>query len=146
LLAKDETELFLQTYKPPIFIDEIQYAPELFKYIKMYVDSSQKKGDIWMTGSQQYSLMKDVNESLAGRIAIINLLGFSIYEYENKGELQEPFIPEASQIPLLKRKDLSKTYKIIWKGFFPEIADSSENNWSLFYSFYVKSYIERDVR
>jgi predicted AAA+ superfamily ATPase len=146
LLAKDETDLFLQTYKPPIFIDEIQYAPEVFKYIKMHVDRSQKKGDIWMTGSQQYSLMKGVTESLAGRIAIINLFGFSIYERENKGELQKPFIPWVSPRPLLKRKDLSETYKIIWKGSFPEIADSSENNWSLFYSSYVKSYIERDVK
>jgi predicted AAA+ superfamily ATPase len=146
VLAKNESELFLQTYKTPIFIDEIQYAPELFRYIKIYVDNSSKKGDVWMTGSQQYCLMKGITESLAGRIAIINLLGFSIYERENKGALQKPFIPKSFPNALLNKKDLSETYKIIWKGSFPEIADAPDGNWSLFYSSYVKSYIERDVR
>jgi predicted AAA+ superfamily ATPase len=146
LLAKDEADFFFQTYKPPIFIDEIQYAPELFKYIKMYVDNSDKKGTIWMTGSQQYSLMKGVTESLAGRIAIINMLGLSIYERANKGAIQKPFIPAFTTACLLEKKDLSETYRIIWKGSFPEIDRESDDKWSLFYSSYVQSYIERDVR
>jgi predicted AAA+ superfamily ATPase len=146
LLAKDEAEFFFQTYKPPVLIDEIQYAPELFKYIKIYADNSDKKGIIWMTGSQQYSLMKGVTESLAGRIAIINMLGLSIYELENKGKSQQPFIPNFTPASLSTKKDLPETYRIIWKGSFPELDGENDDKWSIFYSSYVKSYIERDVR
>ncbi|MDR1418346.1 MAG: ATP-binding protein [Endomicrobium sp.] len=146
LLAKEEANFFFQTYKPPVFIDEIQYAPELFKYVKMYVDNSDKKGTIWMTGSQQYSLMKGITESLAGRIAIINMLGLSIYERANKGAVQKPFIPTSTPACVLEKKDLSETYRIIWKGSFPELDSESDDKWSLFYSSYVQSYIERDVR
>lgn len=91
LLAKNDPKGFLDTYSPPVIIDEIQYAPELFSYIKILLDNSNQNGLIWMTGSQQYDMMKNVTESLAGRIAIIDMLGFSIYEREGQGTKQQRF-------------------------------------------------------
>jgi predicted AAA+ superfamily ATPase len=68
-LAVSDPELFLQRFKPPVIIDEIQYAPQLLPFIKMYVDRNSEKGAIWLTGSQTFHLMKNASESLAGRPA-----------------------------------------------------------------------------
>lgn len=76
-LAKHDPALFLQRYEPPVLIDEIQYATELFSYIKMSVDRSKRKGDFWIAGQQVFRLMENVSESLAGRVGIVNLLGLS---------------------------------------------------------------------
>jgi predicted AAA+ superfamily ATPase len=146
LLAKKEPEMFFQRFSPPVFIDEVQYAPELFPYIKMIVDSSDKTGQIFMTGSQQYSMMKNVTESLAGRVAIIDMLGFSIYERENKGLLQKPFLPNIRSKEILKHNLIANTYKIIWRGTYPQIVNKPSLNWELFYGSYLKSYLERDVK
>ena len=145
-LAKEDSYLFFQTYNPPLLIDEIQYAPELFSHIKMLIDQSEQSGQIWMTGSQQFLLMKGVSESLAGRLAILELMGFSIYEQAGKGNLQKPFLPSQTPPCLLARKSLLETYRIIWKGSFPEITLKEDDTWGLFYSSFVKTYIERDVR
>ena len=86
-LAKRDPALFLQRYSPPVLIDEIQYATELLPYIKMSVDKSKNKGDFWITGSQVFRLMKNVSESLAGRVGIVNLLGLSDAEiYQEPSE------------------------------------------------------------
>ena len=79
-LAEDDPKLFLMNYKRPIIIDEVQYAPNLFSYLKMEVDKTNDKGSIWLTGSQRFELMKNVSESLAGRIAIIELSSLSYAE------------------------------------------------------------------
>jgi len=73
--AKEEPAAFLQLNPPPVFIDEVQYAPEIFPYIKMSLDKSRHKGDYFLTGSQSFELMKNVTESLAGRAGILELLG-----------------------------------------------------------------------
>jgi len=145
-LAKDDPYLFFQTNKLPLLIDEIQYAPELFSHIKILIDKNGSMGQVWMTGSQQFLLMKGVSESLAGRLAVLELLGFSIYEQEGKGNLQKPFIPSASPPCILSRKSLAETYRIIWKGTFPEITLKDDDTWALYYSSLVKTYLERDVR
>jgi len=145
-LVKEDPYLFFQTYKPPLLIDEIQYAPELFSHIKMLIDKNNQPGQVWMTGSQQFLLMKGVSESLAGRLAVLELMGFSIYEQEKKGNLQKPFLPSQTPPSILSKKTLSETYRIIWKGSFPEITLKKDDTWSLFYSSFVKTYIERDVR
>ena len=72
-LAKTDPELFLQLHRPPVLIDEVQYAPELFTYIKIHVDQYHKPGDFWLTGSQAFKLMEGVQESLAGRVAVLSL-------------------------------------------------------------------------
>ena len=145
-MAKEDAYLFFQANKLPILIDEIQYAPELFSHIKMLVDASSQFGQVWLTGSQQFLLMKGVSESLAGRLAVLELMGFSIYEQEGKGNLQKAFLPSVTPASLLPRKLLAETYQIIWKGSFPEMTLKDNDMWALFYSSFVKTYIERDVR
>jgi predicted AAA+ superfamily ATPase len=76
-IAKTDPALFFKTYTHPILIDEIQYAPELSPYIKMIIGREKKNGLFWLTGSQMFHLMKNVTESLAGRIAVLNLQGLS---------------------------------------------------------------------
>ena len=79
-LAQDDPKLFMMNYKPPIIIEEIQYAPQLLSYIKLDVDSTEKKGDYWLTGSQKFHLMKGVSESLAGRVGILEMTSLSYAE------------------------------------------------------------------
>jgi hypothetical protein len=145
-LAKNEPHLFFERFRLPLFIDEIQYAPELFPYIKMLVDSGGEPGQIWLSGSQQYAMMKNITESLAGRVAIVDMFGFSIYERDGKALLQKPFLPSARPPALLTRRDVTETYEIIWQGAFPQMVHSAPDQWNLFYSSYVKTYLERDVR
>jgi hypothetical protein len=146
-MAINEPELFLQRYKPPIIIDEIQYAPNLLSYIKIAVDSSDKKGQYWLTGSQQFRMMKNITESLAGRVAILDLKGFSLKEIEN--EKQIPFIPTIDFIEQMKKnskfQDLTSIYEYIWKGSYPDI-NVNNTNWEIFYSSYLQTYIERDIK
>ena len=84
-LAKSDPELFLQLHKPPILIDEVQYAPELFTYIKIHVDREHNPGDFWLTGSQVFKLMRGVQESLAGRVAVLSLTSLSQAEIWKNG-------------------------------------------------------------
>jgi predicted AAA+ superfamily ATPase len=144
--AKEDPYLLFESHKPPLLIDEAQYAPELFSHVKMLVDGSDRTGQVWMTGSQQFLMMKGVSESLAGRMALIDLLGFSLYERENKALLQEPFLPSAQPSAVLPRRSAAETFEIIWKGSFPGLVTKTDGDWGLFYSSYVKTYLERDVR
>ena len=82
-LALAEPALFLQRYAPPVLIDEIQYAPQLLNYIKIYADNTEVNGSIWLAGTQRLPLMKGITESLAGRIGIIDLLGLTASEINN---------------------------------------------------------------
>ncbi len=129
-------------------IDEIQYAPNLFKYIKMTVDNNSKKGQFYLTGSQQFHLMKNVSETLAGRIGILNLLGLSLREI-NKINFDLSFIPTETYFKKRQKELKSFSYKkiwnIIWKGSMPAMY-AQKNDWSLYYSTYLKTYLERDVR
>ena len=144
--AKSDPKAFLEVYSPPVFIDEVQYAPSLFSYIRMLVDNSSEKGLIWMTGSQQFELMEHVSDSLTGRIVIVELQGFSIYERYEKGHLQKPFIPSMSPSKVLEHKNLRETFKIIWQGSFPEVISMDIKERRYFYESYLQSYIQRDVR
>lgn len=146
--AKEQPKYFFETNKPPLLLDEIQYVPELFRYIKMIVDTNDNKGQIWITGSQQFNLMKNVTESLAGRVAIFDILGFSIYERFGKGNIQQAFVPKKEIVPVLKTLNTNETFKIIWQGSFPEIClmkDLNYTDWKTYYSSYLQTYIERDV-
>lgn len=145
-LAQTDPKGFLDIYAPPVFIDEIQYAPGLFSYIRMLIDKSNKNSQIWMTGSQQFELMEYVSDSLAGRIAIIDLQGLSIYERNDLGLKQKPFLPSANPATQLKHKNAVHTFKVIWQGSFPEVIDMDAKNRRYFYESYIRTYLERDVR
>ena len=101
--AIDEPAAFLQLNPPPVFIDEVQYAPDIFPYIKMSLDKSRKKGEYFLTGSQSFELMKNVTESLAGRAGILELLGLSLREMK-KEKWNEPFLPTIDY--LMSRKEI----------------------------------------
>jgi hypothetical protein len=145
-LAKNDPALFFERFAPPVLIDEIQYAPELFPHIKMLVDNSSENGLVWLSGSQQYAMMKNVTESLAGRVAVVDMFGFSIYERDDKAPQQKPFLPSGNPPALLDKRSSAETFEIIWQGSFPHIVNSGAAQWNLFYSSYVKTYLERDVR
>lgn len=146
MMAKKEPHFFLQTYPPPVLIDEIQYAPELFIYIKMLADQSNTYGLVWMTGSQQFLLMQSVTETLAGRIAIAELRGYSLYERESKGLEQRAFVPTLPPPCKLMHRSLLDTFHTIWQGSFPRATELPDAAWEAYYEAYVKTYIERDVR
>lgn len=147
-LAKSEPQLFLDRFEPPVLIDEIQYAPELLPYIKMRVDEHQRKGDYWLTGSQPFQLMKGVSESLAGRVGLVHLMGLSQLEIEKQTNLDQPFLQKDFMI-LAQQKatdSLMQIYQKIWRGSFPAIALHDEVDRDLFYSSYMQTYLQRDLR
>lgn len=149
-LARTEPALFMQRFPPPVLIDEIQYAAELLPHIKMAADRAQRLGLFWLTGSQQFHLMRGVSESLAGRVAVIHLLGLSRREMLGQGQKARPFLPTAEEIQLRvsagSKLTLKELYRLIWRGSFPAIALNDAVDRDLFYSSYVQTYLQRDVR
>lgn len=146
--AKEDPNLFLKSNKKPLIIDEIQYAPGLLRYIKIEIDEIEEKAMFYLTGSQQFHLMKDVSESLAGRIGILNLLGLSLREIKEV-DFHEPFIPTEKYLREREKYNKEISYSEIWdiihKGTMPALYQE-ENDFEMFYSMYVNTYIERDVR
>ncbi|MDR0425349.1 MAG: ATP-binding protein [Clostridiales Family XIII bacterium] len=147
-MAKTDPALFMQRYRPPMLIDEIQYAPELLPYIKMDVDESGGRGRFWLAGSQSFHMMKGVSESLAGRVGIMRLSGLSRSEIE--GYPSEPFTTDGER--LLARRgsapkaDLRDIYGRIWRGSMPALQVEGAPGHSDFYRSYIDSYIGRDIR
>ncbi|HHV12482.1 MAG TPA: ATP-binding protein [Clostridiales bacterium] len=147
-LARQEPELFLQRYAPPVLIDEVQYAPVLFDYIKVHVDKHKNNGDFWITGSQTFHLMKKVTESLAGRVGVARLLGLSNSEITGKR------YPEFKVDPavLLPRMDdtppmsLMQVYERIFKGSMPRLYEQEKLDRSGYYESYLETYISRDIK
>lgn len=149
-LVNEDGGLFMKRFTPPLLIDEIQYAPNLMPYIKMAVDSSGKKGQFWLTGSQQFLMMKGISETLAGRAAILNLLGFSQREKSRSNIDIKPFVPEkkilAKRLSFAEKPNLKQIYKNIWLGSFPALIAGAAKNRELYYSSYLQTYLQRDVR
>ncbi len=146
--AKEDPNMFLKSNKKPLIIDEIQYAPDLLRYIKIELDNSEEKAVFYLTGSQQFHLMKDVSESLAGRIGILNLLGLSLREIKEI-DFDKPFIPTEEYFREREKYNLDIPYNEVWdiihKGTMPALYQE-ESDFEMFYSMYVNTYIERDVR
>ena len=148
-LANKEPKLFLENHPAPLIIDEIQYAPNLLSYIKLIVDKSDKNGQYWLTGSQQFHLMKNVSESLSGRVGIVDLMGLSLSEISGCPD-NAPFFPDVDYLKtqkLLKKSfSVSDIFKIIYNGSFPALNNNEERDRDTFYSSYLRTYIERDIR
>ena len=148
-LAQNDPALFLQRFKTPLLIDDIQYAPQLFPYIKAIVDEQKQSGMYWLTGSQQFHLMKNVSESLAGRVGILHLEGFSQSERDGQSE-RPPFLPTPEIIEARSahapKTDIEAIFYQIWKGAYPKMHRADDDMWQLFYDAYVQTYIERDIR
>jgi len=144
-IALEQAEIFFEQFEPPVFIDEIQYAPSLFPYIKIYIDKTGVKGAFVLSGSQRYEMMAGMTESLAGRINLIDLYGLSLREILGDDFCGE-FMPTQEYLQKRNPKPLryNEIWEIIWRGFFPEIVES-QTDWSRFYSSYVRTYLDRDV-
>ncbi len=149
-LARRDPELFLQKYRPPVLIDEIQYAPEVLTAIKLDVDRKRRPGAFWLTGSQQFAVMKGITETLAGRVAILTLLGFTQREADGRPAALPPFLPDDAAIkarsPTPASMTLHDVYARIWRGSMPALVTGQIRNRDLFYRSYVQTYLERDVR
>lgn len=149
-LARSDPALFMQRFPGEVLIDEIQYAPGLLPYIKMEVDKHHKAGRFWLTGSQQFHLMNEVTESLAGRVGIIQMQGLSLREQTGGDSTEKPFLPIPEE--LRKRStdrpdlELKELFNIIWHGSFPGMVLNPEINRDLFFSSYVQTYLQRDIR
>ena len=146
-MAKNDPKLFLQLHKPPVIIDEVQYAPELFTYIKIHVDEHHMPGAFWLTGSQIYRLMRGVQESLAGRVALLHLSPLS--QREITGMPARPFMVDfdvlLAESKTILPVSVSDMYERIWKGCMPGLL-SGQSERDIFYSSYISTYLERDVR
>ena len=147
-LAKNDPALFLQLHKPPILIDEVQYAPELFTYIKIHIDEHHNPGDFWMTGSQIFRLMRGVQESLAGRVALLHMSPLS--QREITGAPCVPFtvdperlLAEQDQIDPVTTPEL---FTRLWNGSMPGLISGRTPDRNVFYSSYLSTYVGRDVR
>lgn len=148
-LAKTDPKMFFQLYQPPLLIDEVQYAPELFPYIKIMVDERHQPGDFWLTGSQLFKMMEGVQESLAGRVALLHLSPLS------QSEIMKcpPEPPFSLELPLLSERqngrqmlNTPKVFQRIHQGGMPALVTGTYSNASIFYSSYIDTYMERDVR
>jgi predicted AAA+ superfamily ATPase len=146
-LAKTNPKIFLARLKTPLFINEVSYAPEIFSYLKLYVDKTKEKGAFYLSGSQHYNMMKNLSESLAGRVGIFELLGLSMWEI-NGESFSQPFVPTSQY--LSGRKTIVTSYNRLWelihKVSFPELYENPSLNWNAFYNNYVNTYLDRDVR
>jgi predicted AAA+ superfamily ATPase len=147
--AIEESGSFFKDNPPPVFVDEIQYAPNLFSQIKIILDRDKKKGQFYMSGSQQFKMMKKVSESLAGRMGLLTLLGLSLREKQGI-PFSEPFLPTDEYFSARKKSCTELSYDDVWenihRGSMPEMYANDEFDWQMFYGAYVKTYIERDVR
>ncbi len=147
-LAKNDPELFMQLHKPPLLIDEVQYAPELFPYIKILADREHTPGAFWLTGSQIFRLMRGVSESLAGRAAVLSMTSLS--QAEICGAQMEPFRVDLESLQKRagqrKAADVGEIYERICRGSMPAVVSGAVSSWNIFYSSYISTYIERDVK
>jgi len=147
-LARTDPEMFLSIHSAPILIDEVQYAPQLFSYIKIAIDNDAAPGSFWMTGSQAFRLMELAQESLAGRVAIMHMTSLSQHEIYSGGE----HTPFEINVDMLKERtktgakaSIGEIYERIWKGSLPGNISGKYPDRDMFYSSYLQSYIQRDI-
>ena len=156
-MALEDPETFLRVHGVPLIIDEFQYAPNLLSYIKIKIDDARRNemfGDgkevgtlYYLTGSQIFETMEDITESLAGRVGIIDLYPLSTREIYKLSE--DIFIPDINIIKNkkpLKYEYLNNVFDRIFRGSYPELYKNDKINLESFFSAYLRTYIERDVR
>lgn len=147
-MAQNDPALFLQMHDRPILIDEVQYAPQLFSYIKIEIDNGAKPGSFWLTGSQAFRMMELAQESLAGRVALLHMPSLSQHEIYGSGAAV-PFTVELkalkARIKTHKPADMQEIYRRIWNGSMPGLVSGRFSDRDVFYSSYLQTYIDRDV-
>ena len=147
-LAQSDPALFLEMHPAPVLIDEVQYAPQLFSYIKISVDNGAAPGSYWLTGSQAFQMMELAQESLAGRTAIVHMSALSQSELYGDGTTEPLSInPEklSHRKEHLSSCNSMEMYERIWKGGMPGHRSGRYTDRDVFYSSYIQTYINRDV-
>ena len=147
-LAKTDPALFLQMHDLPLFIDEVQYAPELFSYIKIAIDNGAAPGSFWLTASEAFRTMGLAQESLAGRTAILHMPSLSQHEIYGSG-VNTPFSVELSALKIRRVTgtvtNIEGIYQRIWNGSLPGYVSGKFTDRDVFYFSYLQTYIDRDV-
>jgi len=145
--AKEDPLRFLEQFRPPVIIDEIQYVPELLSYIKTKIDQKRRPGQWLFTGSQNFVLMHGISQSLAGRAAVLSLLPFSFSERIEQGERTQEMVDWLKGLNLHQKCEskISLT-ELILRGNYPEIASKRSVDRQLWCGSYISTYLERDVR
>ncbi|MCD7818497.1 MAG: ATP-binding protein [Lachnospiraceae bacterium] len=147
-LARRDPAMFLQIHDAPVMIDEVQYAPELFPYIKIAIDNGAPAGSFWLTGSRMFTLMEPAQESLAGRTVILQMTSLSQHEIYGSGA-NAPFtvsLPDIkSRAATHASANLNEVYTRIWQGAMPGHVSGKSTDRDVFYSSYLATYIDRDV-
>lgn len=144
LFAQQDPRGFLEQHPAPILIDEIQYVPQLLPYIKEIVDRRKEKNLYLLTGSQQFNMMQHVTESLAGRAAVLRLLGLS--QREKCGQPDSPPFLPTTETPGERAAAVTDVFRSIFRGSYPALYGAVDEDSELFYHSYVQTYIERDVK
>ena len=146
--ARSDPRQFLQIYRPPILIDEVQKAPELFEEIKMICDESDERGRFWLTGSQSKKLVKKAGDSLAGRLCILKMYSLSAREKLGvcpESDLDFSLISLAKRAKLFPKNDLLSTFESIWRGGLPDVRDKDEEQLGEYFNSYIETYLMRDA-
>ena len=147
-LAQSDPALFLEMHPAPVLTDEVQYAPQLFSYIKINVDNGAAPGSYWLTGSQAFQLMELAQESLAGRTAIVHMSALSQSELYGDGTT-EPLSINPEKLNHRKEHLSScnsvEMFERIWSGGMPGHRSGRYTDRDVFYSSYIQTYINRDV-
>ena len=143
--AKENPNMFLMLNSSPVFFDEVQRAPSLFRFIKLACDESDDRGQFLLSGSQPLELMENASESLSGRVCIVELSGLSLREI-TRDPFDLPFVPTMEYVA--QRNKTAKAPKNIWeiihRGGYPELQNS-DMDWQTFFSSFIRTYLERDV-
>ncbi|MBP0969865.1 MAG: ATP-binding protein [Oscillospiraceae bacterium] len=146
--AQTEPKLFLQTFQPPILIDEVQKAPELFEEIKIICDNSDERGQFWLTGSQSKKLVKKAGDSLAGRLCILKMYSLSAREklgIEPAKELEFSLDSLVARQKLFPANNIVKTFENIWRGGLPDVQEKDEEQFGEYFNSYIETYLMRDA-
>ena len=145
VLAREDPVLFFDANRLPVAVDEVQRVPGLFQQVKFLVDQSPETGRVVLTGSQTFHLMQGVSESLAGRVAILEMTGMSLRELTGCGG-RGPYVPsEVGDDGRCESPEGLDLWGTIHRGSMPRLMDPSVS-WDAFYMGYVRTYLERDVR
>lgn len=148
-LAKTDPAMFFQIHKPPVFIDEVQYVPELFPYIKIHIDKHHNPGDFWLTGSRLFKMISGVQESLAGRVALLHMSPLSQQEIYDSSETV-PFEIDLEALSArqnnIKPVAVTEIYERIFNGGMPALISGQYSDRETFYKSYISTYLDRDVK
>ncbi|CAO4848249.1 MAG: putative protein [Holosporales bacterium] len=148
--AKANPDLFLKSFKPPLILDEVQYVPELLSALKRFMDQKKDMGQYFLTGSQNFSIMNKIVESMAGRASILRLYPMTFMELNSiKEEFWLNAYLERDEQKLLNTKPINipdNIFTLIWKGGMPGLIGKDNDYFETFFSSYFETYIQKDIR